>query len=352
MLANMRLPTKYAFAVSLIALIIMSCLGIFWTVSDSLAHSTEFTQSLDAENGQSQKYLDYQQGQLKVKYSMDLAESAAKLKAENKEKLDKLNVEKLAAEQVEKLRVAQIAAKASLEESIRNFLGDEIGKVGIVYYDLSSGNMISINGDKKFTAASTIKVPLAMIIYDSVSTGARKENDTIKFSESCREGGTGILQGKDLSSPIMISTLVEDSIKYSDNIAANMLITSMDFNKFKNAEDSKLGIITDHASNEITALGAFNALEKLNDGANTGNKGYSKIISFMKQTIFNDRISKNISNPIVAHKIGNYESNVHDIGIVYTKKPYILAVYTNGLRNSNDTIAGISDIIYAQQTKK
>ena len=142
---------------------------------------------------------------------------------------------------------------------------------------------------------------------------------------------------------------MEDAIRYSDNIAANMLITSMDFEQYKRQEDLKLGITTNHANNEITALGAFNALKQLNDGANNGNLNYSKIISHMKNTIFNDRISKNIPNPLVAHKIGNYDSNVHDIGIVYTEKPYILTIYTNGLRNPNATISGISDIIYAQQ---
>jgi len=350
MFVNMKLQTKYALAIFAIGLLLMSCIGIFWTVIDSLAHDTASKQLADSENRQSQKYLNYQQAQLKVKNSMEIAEAAAELKAEKKEIRDRANEEKLAAEQAEKQRVAQVAAKLNLEMTIRNFLGNEISKVGIVFYDLSSGIMISINGDKTFTAASTIKVPLTMIIYDKVAAGTRKETDTLRFSEKSREGGTGILQGKDLSSPIQISTLVENCIKYSDNIAANMLITSMDFNQFKNEEDSKLGITTNHSNNEITALGAFNALKKLNDGANNGDIGYSKIISLMKQTIFNDRISNNIANSIVAHKIGNYGSNVHDIGIIYTKKPYILTVYTNGLRNANATISGISDIIYAQQS--
>ncbi|HBP66493.1 MAG TPA: serine hydrolase, partial [Desulfosporosinus sp.] len=81
------------------------------------------------------------------------------------------------------------------------------------YYDISSGNTISINENKTFNAASTIKVPLAMIIYDQVGKGARKETDTLKFSEKNREGGTGILQDNNLSVPITISTLVEDALR-------------------------------------------------------------------------------------------------------------------------------------------
>jgi len=128
-----------------------------------------------------------------------------------------------------------------------------------------------------------------------------------------------------------------------------MLIKSLEYNNYKRLEDIKLGITTNHANNDITALGAFNALKSLNDGANNGNKNYSKILGLMKQTVFNDRISNNLPNSIVAHKIGNYGSNVDDIGIIYTEKPYILTIYTNGLRNPNATISGISDIIYARQ---
>lgn len=356
MINNIRLRLKYVLIVSAIALLVMSCIGVSFTVSSSSAFASVSSQSqvpaelLASEHRQSLKNANYQQGQL------ELVAKVAGIKTQKEKQVAKMNkVEKVKQESEAKkpettTKTANtVKPSVSLEDAIRNFLGDEVGKVGLVYYDISSGSMISINKDKKFTAASTIKVPLAMIIYDRILSGTLKATDTIKFEEICREGGTGILQGKDLSSPIEVSTLVADCIKYSDNIAANMLITSMNFEEFKNKEDIKLGITTNHDNNEITAFGAFNALKKLNDGANSGNKGYSTIISLMKQTIFNDRISKDIPNSLVAHKIGNYGSNVHDVGIIYTKRPYILSIYTNGLRDSDYTISGISDIIYKRQ---
>jgi len=351
---NIRLRLKYVLVASAIALLVMSCIGVSFTVSSSSAFAAVSSQSqvpaelLASEHRQSLKNANYQQGQLEPVAKVTEIKTQKELAKMNKEEKVKQESEAKKPETITKT-ANTVKPSVSLEDAIRNFLGDEVGKVGLVYYDISSGSMISINKDKKFTAASTIKVPLAMIIYDRILSGSLKGTDTIKFEEICREGGTGILQGKDLSSPIAVSTLVADCIKYSDNIAANMLITSMNFNEFKDKEDIKLGITTNHDNNEITAFGAFNALKKLNDGANSGNKGYSTIISLMKQTIFNDRISKDIPNSLVAHKIGNYGSNVHDVGIIYTKRPYILSIYTNGLRNSNYTISGISDIIYKRQ---
>lgn len=371
MFKNIRPHNNHAFAVGSVVIIITLFLGIFGTVKVSSATSADAKQPLDSLYI---KNLVDQDTPLQMTSSTELVasvtireleiaieENEAKLLSEKtaQEAQDgaKLVAEKALAETtpVGKTSVASnfvtpaIKSSSSLEEALRNFLGNEAGKVGLVYYDISSGKTISINGSKTFTAASTYKVPLAMIIYDQVSKGTRKETDTIKFSETCREGGTGILQNSNLSSPIKISTLVEDALRYSDNIAANMLIKNLEYNNYKRLEDSKLGITTNHANNDMTAHGAFNALKSLNDGAKNGNKNYSKILGLMKQTVFNDRISNNLPNSIVAHKIGNYGSNVHDIGIIYAEKPYILTIYTNGLRNPNATISGISDIIYARQ---
>jgi len=362
------------FVVTSLVIIITLFLGIFGTVTDSSATSTDAQVLVDAMRI---KGLDDQDTQIKMKSSSELVASVTideieTARKENEAKLAAKTAQDLAdaklVEESEKALAASILvpktpvasksvtvavkSSSSLEDALRKFLGDEADKVGLVYYDISSGTTISINGIKTFTAASTYKVPLAMIIYDQVSKGTLKETDTLKFSESCREGGTGILQNSNLSSPIKISTLVEDAIRYSDNIAANMLIKNLNYDNYKRLEDLKLGITTNHANNEITALGAFNALKSLNDGANNGNKNYAKIIGLMKQTVFNDRISHNLPNSIVAHKIGNYGSYVHDIGIIYTEKPYILTIYTNGLRNANATISGISDIIYARQIGK
>ena len=375
MFKKIKPHTNHAFAVALVVILITSFLGIFGTVKVSSATSADDKRTLGSIHI---KGLENQDSKLVMTSSTELVASVIILELETEIKenaakqlaaktaQDALDAVKLAEETekalagigIKKPAVASISVAAaiksslSLEDAIRNFLGDEAGKVGLVYYDISSDARISINGSKTFTAASTYKVPLAMLIYDRVSKGTLKETDTLKFTESCREGGTGILQNSNLSAPIKISTLVEDAIRYSDNIAANMLIKSIGYNNYKTLEDLKLGITTNHTKNEITALGAFNALKSLNDGANNGNESYSTIVSLMKQTVFNDRISNNLPSSLVAHKIGNYGSNVHDIGIIYTEKPYILAIYTNGLRNPNTTISGISDIIYARQLAK
>lgn len=68
----------------------------------------------------------------------------------------------------------------------------------------------------------------------------------------------------------------------------------------------------------------------------------------MKTTVFHDRLDKYVPQNIVAHKIGNYGAFVNDVGIVNATKPYIIAIYTEGMPNANEVIANISKILYAE----
>ena len=69
----------------------------------------------------------------------------------------------------------------------------------------------------------------------------------------------------------------------------------------------------------------------------------------MKNTDFHDRIDLYIPHDMVAHKVGDYGNYVNDVAIIYTEKPYILSIYTNGLEDANEIIAHISKIIYDYQ---
>ncbi len=47
------------------------------------------------------------------------------------------------------------------------------GTVGISYLDLETGEQRSVNGQHEFYTASTIKVPLTMLVADTVASGQK-----------------------------------------------------------------------------------------------------------------------------------------------------------------------------------
>lgn len=236
----------------------------------------------------------------------------------------------------------------NLEKKIKAFLGSNSKKVGLVYFDINTKKFIKINEDKQFVAASTIKVPINMLMYDMIQEKKIDINEKLEFEECDYEEGAGILQGKDLSKPIAIKTLSDYSIKYSDNIAINMILRKVgNENKYDYIEKI-IGTPTIHTGNDTTPEDSFKILEKLYLNLNN-NIYYTAMIETMKKTESHDRIDKYIPREIVAHKIGDFAECVNDIAIVNKKNPYILVVFTESLPGANEIIAQVSKMIYDAQ---
>jgi beta-lactamase class A len=284
--------------------------------------------------------------------------SLSKANAQNKAPSPKENVlasaNALEAEKAKaavKLKAPEEDAKFDkLESQIKAYIGTNDKKFGLYYYDLASGKTIEINSSKEFTAGSTVKVPMNMVLLDMVNKGKISLNETMKYNRitDC-EAGTGILQGQDLSKPIAIKTLSEYSIVYSDNIATNMILRKIGFGYMRDCFDKMLGHKATRTNNVTTALNSGTYLKLLYRNPNK-NPYYSELIENMKKTEFHDRIDKYIPQSITAHKIGDYGAYVNDIAIVYAKRPYILVVLTNELPDASEKIAHISKMVYEYQT--
>lgn len=243
----------------------------------------------------------------------------------------------------------------NLENKIKDYLGNEINNVGLIYYDLTTNKKISINGDALFTAASTYKVGMNIITYNMIKEGTLSLSDNIKYSSGYYEEGTGILQSQidtTLNSPISIQKLLDYSIIYSDNIATNMVTEKLGgFDSVRQAVSYFTGVSEPTVSgNVITPETEFRLLKNLY--LNRFDEYYSHLIEVMKNTEFHDRIDKYLPYNIVAHKIGSYDSYINDVGIIFTDKPYILVIYTNELTNAAEKIATLSNIIYNAQLQK
>ncbi|HEY5575180.1 MAG TPA: serine hydrolase [Clostridiaceae bacterium] len=265
-------------------------------------------------------------------------EAAAKLAAEKT---------RIAAEKALKAEKEK-EAFSDLQSQLNSYIGSDKSRIGLIYFDLEVGTSIEINPDMEFAAASTVKVPMNITLLDLAQKGVIDFDSSVQYTESDYEGGTGILQGQDRTKPIPLRTLSEYSIKYSDNIATQMIIRTIGrdrmydtFSKIAGHEVAETGNLTTPANNAAY-------LKRLYTNPNN-NPYYAFLIANMKNTIFHDRIDKYIPQEITAHKIGNYSSYVNDIAIIYTKRPYVLVVFTNGVADAPEKIAQISKMIYKYQ---
>lgn len=237
----------------------------------------------------------------------------------------------------------------AIEKEVLSILGENKDYYGVYYYDINSGGEYCLNEDKLFLAASTIKVPVSMMIADKIYNNEISENDEITYFESYYESGAGDLQDYVIEGDkIAVSELIEKMIVDSDNIACNMLRSIAGSRNEYYMDITGQG--TDENENTVTVKQQFLMLKHLYENEDN-NRYYNKIVNYMKNTTVHNRLDKYIPQEIVAHKIGDYLEAVNDIGIIYTDKPYILCVLSNGdsLDNEAENIAKISESIYSLQ---
>ncbi|MEA5596487.1 serine hydrolase [Rivularia sp. UHCC 0363] len=95
---------------------------------------------------------------------------------------------------------------------------------GMFFLDLETGDYLDINGEKSFPAASTIKLPLLVALFEEVDAGRVKLNETVVMRRDLMTGGSGTMQYRSPGTKFSLMETVTKMITISDNTATNMVI--------------------------------------------------------------------------------------------------------------------------------
>lgn len=280
---------------------------------------------------------------LEEKISIDEIEE----KVDNNEVIDEGLSQEIIDEESEEIKSDNLLYNKDVDiiERINNYLGDDKDRTSFIYYNLITEDTLAFNEDLYMNAASLYKVGLSIVAYEMVNNGEITLDDLVYYSPWQYQGGTGILQYDLGFGALPLSTLIEYSIRYSDNIAATMVYSYIGgWNNFKRSFFELLCIDYGDYDNVTSARIELEALKYIYENRNNSN--YSTLIDYLKNTDFHDRLDKYLPQDIVAHKIGSDEGFTHDVGIVLTEEPYIIIIMTDNVYNGPDKIADISKAMY------
>lgn len=221
-----------------------------------------------------------------------------------------------------------------LLDIILSVTGNMANNMGIYYYDLTNGDMLSINGDRQFRSASTAKIFVVMAMYQAVAEGELKLDQVIYYTENDYEGGTGILQNMDLSQGYTLAELAEYAIKHSDNIAYRMIKRVIGSEKCYSFYESIIGHPTNRSQTQMSAIDAGKLLRH----AYTAVDGrFNTMLDHMLYTDFENNIPKHLPAGTVSNKIGFYSTFYHDVAIIHdSSSPYILTIFSDSLTKTYD----------------
>lgn len=247
----------------------------------------------------------------------------------------------------------------SIKDRIKFYLDKDIDNVSIIYKDLNTNETIKINQNEEFLAASTYKVGLNLYAYDLVKKGNINLTDKVPYKKDHYEEGAGTLQFKEDLIEEELQYLLDLSISHSDNIASNMISDYLGGKETVRAalnDIYKTNMPIDE--NIISPKDELKILEYVYKNSNDENIRH--LSEVMKNTIYNSRLNRYLHEGITAHKVGTYDTSIHDVGIIYDDNPYILIIYTKDLvedvtvdcTNGETVIADISKAIYQYHKNK
>lgn len=260
---------------------------------------------------------------------------------------------------------------------IKRISENEIAEVGLAAYNFSTGEEILINPDLTFHPASAMKICVMMEVFHQARQGLFALDDRI----TVRNQFASIVDGSEydlsiaddsetdlynrLGQPLPIRDLARRMITDSSNLATNLLVKRVtperitafmrelgadDLIVRRGVEDNKafkLGI-----NNSATARGFMNILVKLEKREIVSEQDSNEMIEILLGQKFNEMIPARLPGGVrVAHKTGWTGKFYHDVGIVYPpkRKPFVLAILTNGFENENDAhpfVASLAKTIY------
>lgn len=224
-----------------------------------------------------------------------------------------------------------------LQTQLRKFLAAQNGIYGLYVIDLVSGKTASVNGEKLFPAASTIKLPLALYVLDQVARKRVTMDQHLVYTEADYEDGTGILQDEALGSAFSIRYLLEISITYSDNIATNILLRRFgagnvwSFARRLGARRPNV-MLDGHLATTPQDM-AF-LMRKAHDGRVLPDEALRDFLSnTLAGAVFHGRIDAGIPpGIIVEHKVGTLPNVVNDVAMVRLPgRPFVLSVFSQGV---------------------
>lgn len=260
---------------------------------------------------------------------------------------------------------------------IKTFLKSKKGVYAVAFKDLQSGDMILINEQELFHAASTMKTPVMMEVFRQIENRKFGYEDSIDIKNNFKsivDGSQFSIDSTDdsdkelyklLGMKTTVHKLLIKMITLSSNLATNILIEkvnaenvtktmrSIGANKIKilrGVEDGKA--FSAGLNNVTTAYDLMIVFEHLAKQDILSKQSHTEMLGILFEQKFRDKIPAKLPATVkVANKTGSISNVEHDSGIVYLPdgRKYVLVMLSRELPDSSygtEILAEISKIIY------
>lgn len=226
-----------------------------------------------------------------------------------------------------------MSAKERILEEIKTFPG----QAGVYYQNLSTGETWGYGEKDPYLAASIVKLPLMAAILLWKSRGETSFDDLVTIREDQKIPGCGAVQFLNGDVTLTVGELCKLMIVISDSCATNALfrhygaaaiheaflelgLIGTQFNReYWDAERENRGINNYFVPEEMGRL-----LRRMYDRTLVDAESSQWLEDLLRQQQINHKLGGKLPMDFpMAHKTGDEEDKAHDVGIVFTRSPFI-----------------------------
>lgn len=240
------------------------------------------------------------------------------------------------------------ALKAAVDVTMANFSG----RYSVIVQDLQTGERFTVNAQDRYHPASTIKLPVTLYALEQYRAGKLGWQDSIVYTEADFESpGGGAFETAPFGGVYPVENLVGRALRYSNNVAVNMLGRRLGWENIRTWTRSIGGDLyrRDDGTPEVTALSELGWWLHLDKVSRADPRPAELVLQPLREVAYNGRIAAGLPEGVnYLHKFGSYDGYYHDGGIVYTARPYVLVVLTGGAQEheADSAIARLSAEVY------
>lgn len=241
-------------------------------------------------------------------------------------------------------------------------LKDLPGKIGFYYKNLNTGESCGLNDRESFLAASVIKIPILIEVFNQVEKRLLSLDETITLRPKDKVPPCGVLTYLHNGLEATIKDLCILMTIISDNTATNMLINRIGLENVNRLLD-ELGMPITRLNRllfdtKAKAAGRENffspreiglLLEKMYKGELVSPKASQQMLDILREQQMNQKIPYLLpANIPIAHKTGEDDGITHDVGIVFAKNPFVICFAANGtdVRKAEKALREIALLCY------
>ena len=198
-----------------------------------------------------------------------------------------------------------------------------------MYTDLESDYSFGEGESQESYAASVTKLPAVLYAYKQDDEGKLDLNKELTYLAKYKAGGSGIIQKDSVGTKYKLSTVLEYTIRYSDNIGYAMLLDELGGRNVVKEYWKSLGYdikYSDNFGNLSPELGN-GYIKEVYKYYLTGKENAKKLVSDMKSS---DNLEYVKSGDVeVAHKYGEYVEGggyYNDVSLNFTDHPFALSI--------------------------